>query len=169
MRYGLRHGGVLMIATALALGSLPARADHDRPGIFSDVGAPAAEDISHGNISTELMVDRCNNFLTNLRTDPEGHLTDYLHNYEAGFCIGWINASLAFLNLRDSTGAPALGVCLPEGIHTFDVVQTFLEFVEANPEDLKYNPSFVIYWAMLDKHPCNVETHSGQVPSSDKP
>lgn len=150
----MRYGAIL-IAAALAAATLSARADHDRPGLFGDVGeSPATEDVSHANVSTVLMVDRCSNFLANVRTDENGHVTNYQHDYDAGFCLGWINASLVFLNIRNSVGAPALGVCLPEGVHTFDVIHTFLDFIEANPDDLKYNPSFVIYWAMLDKYPC---------------
>ena len=116
--------------------------------------APPAEDASHGNVSAELMVERCTNFVTNVSTDREGHITDYQHNYEAGFCLGWVNASMVFLNVRDSGGVPALGVCLPEGIHTFEVIKSFLDYARANPDDLKFNPSFLIYWAMLEKHPC---------------
>jgi len=59
-----------------------------------------------------------------------------------------------FLSMRGTTGAPTLGVCLPEGIHSFEVIETFLDFAKAHPEDLGYNPSFLIYWSMLDKYPC---------------
>jgi len=132
-----------------------ARADHDRPAVFTDLGAPPSEeDVSHRNQSTELMIDRCNHFLAYLRTDAEGHVLDYLHDYRGGFCLGWINASMVFLNMRGTTGAPTLGVCLPEGIHSFEVIETFLDFAKAHREDLGYNPSFLIYWSMLDKYPC---------------
>jgi hypothetical protein len=150
----MRHN-VFLAAVVLALTVAAARADHARPGLFTDVGVPPAEeDASHSNVSAELMVDRCSNFLANARFDVDGHVADYQHNYQAGFCLGWVNASMVFLNVRDSAGAPALGVCLPEGIHTFEVIRNFLDFVKANPKDLKYNPSFLIYWAMLDKYPC---------------
>lgn len=131
------------------------RADHARPGLFGDVGAPPTEeDISHGNALTKLMVERCTKFVNNMRADDEGHILDYIHDYQTGFCLGWISASMVFLNIRDSAGAPALGVCLPEGIHTGVVVKTFLEYAKQNPEDWKYNPSFLIYWSMLGKYPC---------------
>lgn len=145
------------LAVALAVFAVAgaARADHVRPGLFSDVGAPPAEeDVSHGTMTTPLLIDRCKAMLDSSRTDGEGHLTDYKHDYKAGFCLGWINASMVFLNVRDAAGAPALGVCLPDGIHTFEVIQTFLDFSKENPDDLKYNPSFLIYWAMLEKYPC---------------
>ena len=147
---------IVSVAIAALMLLLPAaHADHLRPGLFTDVGAPpAAEDTSHGNVSAELMVDRCTNFVTNVSTDREGHITDYQHNYQAGFCLGWINASMVFLNLRDSGCTPALGVCLPEAIHTFEVIKNFLDYARANVDDLKYNPSFLIYWAMLEKYPC---------------
>src|SRR3974390_1105986 len=90
--------------------------------------APPAEDASHGNVSAELMVERCPNFVTNVSTDREGHITDYQHNYEAGFCLGWVNASMVFLNVRDSGGVPALGVLLPRGLYTFRGAQSFLVF-----------------------------------------
>lgn len=153
MRYTMRYGA--LIAAALAAAAMPARADHDRPEIFTDIGTPpAAEDAVRTNVSTQLMIDRCSHFLTYLRTDAEGHILDYLHDYRGGFCLGWINASMVFLNMHSSAGAPVLGVCLPDGIHTFEVMQTFLDFAKAHPEELKFNPSFLIYWAMLDKYPC---------------
>ncbi len=132
-----------------------AHADHARPGLFSDVGAPPTEeDISHGNALTKLVVERCTSLVETMRTDDEGHILDYRHNYQAGFCLGWISASMVFLNVRNSAGAPALGVCLPEGMHTGAVVKTFLEYAKQNPDDWKYNPSFLIYWSMLGKYPC---------------
>ncbi len=139
----------------LALAGTNALADHGRPGLFSDVGEPPAEeDVSHGNALTKLMVERCTMFVKNMKADADGHILDYMHNYQTGFCIGWVNASMVFLNMRDAAGAPALNVCLPEGIHTLELVQSFLEFAKEHPDDLKYNPSFLIYWAMLDKYQC---------------
>ena len=55
---------------------------------------------------------------------------------------------------RDAAGAEVLGVCLPEGIHSKAVIETFLDFAKRNRDDIKYNPSFVIYWAMLEKYAC---------------
>ena len=151
----MRYRIVLIAAAALAALICPAYADHDKPGLFTDVGTPPAdEDVSHGNLSTELLVARCSFFLANVQTDAEGHIKDYRHNYQSGFCVGWINASMVFLNVRESENRPALGVCLPEGIHTLEVIRSFLDFANANPDEWKYSPSFLIYWAMLDKYPC---------------
>jgi hypothetical protein len=145
----------ILIAVALAALTGAASADHDKPGLFTDIGTPPAdEDVSHGNLSTELLIARCNYFLANVQTDTEGHIKDYRHDYQGGFCVGWINASMVFLNVRDGENKPALGVCLPEGIHTLEVIRTFLDFTNANPDEWKYSPSFLIYWSMLDKYPC---------------
>ena len=144
-----------LFAAILAATVVPAHADHTRPGLFGDVGTPPAdEDASHANVSTKLMIERCTILVKNMRTDAEGHILDYMHNHQTGFCLGWVNASMVFLNMRDASGAPLLNVCLPEGIHTLEIIQTFLDFVKEHPEDLKYNPSFLIYWAMLDKYQC---------------
>jgi hypothetical protein len=145
----------LLVAAALALGAFAARADHVRPGIFGDIGAPAAvEDASHGNTSTKLMVNRCEDFLDTIRFNKEGHIRRYRHNYDGGFCIGCINAAMVFMNFRDKDGAHMLDVCMPEGTHTVDVIKTFLDYVKQHPDDRQYNPSFLVYWALLDKYPC---------------
>ena len=151
----MRSTKSLIIAAALAATTMAAQADHVRPRLFSDVGTPpAAEDVSHANVSTKVMIERCGKFAKSMRLDHEGHIRDYAHSYRTGFCLGWINASMVFLNMRDESGAPALGVCLPEGIHTGEVLKSFLEFAKQHPDDLKYNPSFLIYWALLEQHPC---------------
>jgi hypothetical protein len=145
----------LIFALAFAVAYSPAQADHKRPGIFHDVGAPpAAEDPSHGNTSTLLMVRRCEDFLRTAQINRAGHIRRYRHNHNAGFCIGWINSAMVFLNLRTESGGEMLGVCLPEGVHSNAVIETFLDYVKGHPDDRKYNPSFLIYWAMLEKYPC---------------
>jgi len=145
----------LLAVLALLLSLSPARADHARPGIFGDIGTPpAVEDPTHGNTSTALMVRRCNAFLRSVRLDKQGHIRRYRHNYDSGFCIGWINAAMVFMNFRDKDGREMLNVCLPEGLHSVEVARTFLDFVKQHPDDEKYNPSFLIYWSLLDKYPC---------------
>lgn len=147
------YASILALALIAAAGA--AKADHARPGMFSDVGTPpAAEDASHGNTTLALMVDRCTSFLKTIRTDKEGHIRDYRHDYKAGFCLGWINASMVFMNFRDAQGAHQLGVCLPEGIHSKEVVDTFLAFAKQHQDDAAYNPAFLIYWSLLEKYPC---------------
>lgn len=154
MRYPKKSLVGVLVAGMLAAGA--ATADHARPGIFSDVGTPpAGEDDSHSNVSTDLMVERCTQFVSTALLDTDKHIRSFEHSYGTGFCLGWVNASMAYLNVRDKDGAPALGVCLPEeGIHSNEVMKIFLDFVAANPGDKKYNPSFIIYWAMLEKFPC---------------
>lgn len=145
----------LVIATVMAFAVTAARADHQRPGMFGDVGAPpAVEDPTHGNTSTALMVRRCNAFLRSIRLDKEGHIRRYRHNYDSAFCLGWVNSAMVFMNFRDKDGHEMLGVCLPEGMHSMDIVQSFVDYVKQKPDEQKYNPSFLIYWALLEKHPC---------------
>jgi hypothetical protein len=151
----MRTVNCLFVVLALALGASAVRADHARPGIFGDLGAPpAVEDPTHGNTSTELMVQRCSAFLKSARLDKQGHIRRYRHNYDAAFCIGWVNSAMVFMNFRDKDGAEMLGVCLPDGAHSVDVIKTFLEFAMQHPDEKKYNPSFLIYWSLLDKYPC---------------
>lgn len=151
----MRHVNRIIIALALVAAASSARADHARPGVFSDIGTPAAvEDQSHGNTTNAILIGRCTSFLKALDADKEGHIRDYRHDYQAGFCLGWINASMVFLNFRDSNGAETLGVCMPEGTHSLTVIKTFLDYAKRHEDDLKYNPSFLIYWAMLEKYPC---------------
>ncbi|MBM3530193.1 MAG: hypothetical protein FJX62_19085 [Alphaproteobacteria bacterium] len=143
------------IAIVLAFAVSAAHADHQRPGMFGDVGyPPPAEDPTHGSTTTDLMVSRCNAFVRSVRLDKEGHIRRYRHNYNTAFCLGWVNSAMVFMNFRDKDGHEMLGVCLPDGVHTVDVVRTFLDYVGKKPDEKKYNPSFLIYWALLEKHPC---------------
>jgi hypothetical protein len=151
----MRHVNRVIVTLALVAAASSARADHARPGVFSDIGTPpAVEDQSHGNTTNALMIERCTSFLKTLDADPEGHIRDYRHDYQTGFCLGWINASMVFLNFRDSNGAETLGVCMPEGTHSLTVIKAFLDYAKRHDDDLKYSPSFLIYWAMLEKYPC---------------
>ena len=45
-------------------------------------------------------------------------------------------------------------VCMPEDMLSVDVIRVFLDYVQKNPDDLKYNPSLLIYWSLLEKYPC---------------
>ncbi len=145
----------LIVTFALIMAASSVRADHARPGIFSDIGTPpVVEDQSHGNTTNALMIDRCTSLLKTLGTDREGHIRDYRHDYKSGFCLGWINASMVFMNFRDGNGAHTLGVCLPEGIHSVTIVESFLDYAKQHKDDAKYNPAFLIYWALLEKYPC---------------
>lgn len=160
----------LMIGLAMALTLTAANADHVRPGIFGDLGTPAAqEDPTHGNTSTELMIRRCSSFLRSIRYNKEGHIRRYRHNYDSAFCIGWINASMVFMNFRDKDGHQMLDVCLPEGVHSMDVIKTFLDFAKEHDDDKQYNPSFLIYWSLLDKYPCKPQDAQEQQKPQEQP
>ena len=100
------------------------------------------------------MASHHSRFVNSVRIGDDEHIRNYDHSYGIGFCLGWINASMVFLNVRDSAGAPALGVCLPEGLHSDAAAKIFLEYIKDNPEDQKYNPAFIIYWALLGKYSC---------------
>jgi hypothetical protein len=151
----MRHLYKIIAMLALIAAASSAHADHARPGVFSDIGTPpAVEDQSHGNTTSKLMIERCTWLLKTLDADKEGHIHDYRHDYRSGFCLGWINASMVFLNFRDSNGAEMLGVCMPEGTHTLAVIRAFLDYIKRHEDDLKYSPSFLVYWAMLEKYPC---------------
>ena len=151
----MRTISALLVSLAAVFAVSTARADHVRPGVFGDLGSPPAkEDPTHGNTSTELMIQRCSAFMRTIRYDKEGHIRRYRHNYNSAFCIGWINSAMVFMNFRDKDGHQMLGVCLPEGAHSMDVIKTFLDFAKEHDDDKQYNPSFLIYWSLLDKYPC---------------
>ena len=61
---------------------------------------------------------------------------------------------MAFLNFHNEAGKHTLGVCMPEDMHSVDVIKTFLDYVHKNTDELKYNPSLLIYWSLLEKYPC---------------
>lgn len=151
----MRTRMIASLAGALAAMGTLAHADHARPGLFTDIGNPPAKgEPAQGGVAAQLLVERCTAFVKSIRTDKDGRIRDYEHNYKAGFCLGWINASMAFMNFRDAEGAEMLGVCLPEGIDTKVVAETFLDFAKRHDDDMIYNPSFLIYWSLLEKYPC---------------
>ncbi|MFG1479150.1 Rap1a/Tai family immunity protein [Xanthobacter sp. V4C-4] len=125
-------------------------------GVWEDViTAPLQEGpYGTGSTSTQRMVERCTAFEWSVKTDEAEEITKYTQNYQSGYCLGWINSALAFLNFHNETGQHTLGVCLPDGITSRQVVDLFLTYVHDNPDDLKYNPSLLIYWSLLDAYPC---------------
>jgi hypothetical protein len=145
---------VAAVLTAAVLVPL-ARSDHARPGLFHDFGPTVTEeDPAYASTTTPLMVDRCTALLRSMKIDKQGNIIDYNHDYRGGFCLGWINAAAVFMNFRDAAGGPLLGVCLPKDIDSKTVAEAFLAFADHHEDDLKFNPSFLIYWSLLEKFPC---------------
>jgi hypothetical protein len=107
-----------------------------------------------GFTSTERVVERCTAFMWSVRHNKNGSVRKYRRNYQTGFCLGWINSSMAFLNFHNEAGSHTLGVCMPDELDSRHVIDTFLEYVHNNPDHMKYNPSLLIYWALLEKYPC---------------
>ena len=126
------------------------------PGVWQDIiTAPAPEGAyGKGFTSTERVVERCTAFEWAIRHGKNGAIRWYRRNYQTGYCLGWINAAMAFLNFHDKDGNHTLGVCMPEEIESVEVVKTFLDYVHKNPDQIKYNPSLLIYWSVLEKYPC---------------
>ncbi len=62
---------------------------------------------------------------------------------------------MATLNFHNQAGNHTLGVCMPEDINSVDMIRIFLNYAHKNPDDLKYNPSLLICWSLLEKYPCN--------------
>lgn len=89
-----------------------------------------------------------------MKTGAGDEITRYTQNYQTGYCLGWINSAMAFLNFHNETGQHTLGVCMPEDITSRQVVDIFLGYVGRNPDDMKYNPSLLIYWSLLEAYPC---------------
>ena len=126
------------------------------PGYFGDFMVPPAPEASYGlgYTSTERMVERCTALEWSIRENKDGKIDKYLRNYQTGYCLGWINAAMAFLNFHNEAGNHTLGVCMPEDIESIDVMKAFLDYVNNKKEETTYNPSLLIYWALLEKYPC---------------
>ena len=126
------------------------------PGVWQDViTAPAPEgEYGMGFTSTERVLERCTALEWSIRTDKDGKIRRYKRNYQTGYCLGWINSTMAFLNFHNEAGNHTLGVCMPEDMQSIDVMKAFLDYVHKNQDDMKYNPSLLIYWSLLDKYPC---------------
>ena len=126
------------------------------PGYFGDVMVPPAQEGSYGTgyTSTERMVERCTALEWSMRKDKQGQIRRYRRNYQTAYCLGWINSAMAFLNFHDQAGSHTLGVCMPEDLHSVDVMKVVLDYVNKNKQETIYNPSLLIYWALLEKYPC---------------
>ncbi|CAN0333875.1 unnamed protein product [Phaeothamnion confervicola] len=103
---------------------------------------------------TERVVERCTALEWAIRKSKDGNIRWYRRNYQTGYCLGWINSAMAFVNFHNEAGNHTLAVCMPEDIQSLDALRTFLDYVHKNPDDIKYNASLLLYWALLEKYPC---------------
>jgi hypothetical protein len=144
----------LMPATGVLAQQSPSPQSH--PGVWQDVITMPAPEGPYGMsfTSTERVVERCTALEWSIRTGKDGNINKYKRSYQTGYCLGWINSAMAFLNFHNEAGKHTLAVCMPEDMQSIDVMKTFLDFVNKNPDELKYNPSLLIYWSLLDKYPC---------------
>ena len=144
----------LMPATSARAQQSPNPQSH--PGVWQDViSTPSPEGpYGMGFTSTERVVERCTALEWSIRTDKDGNVRKYRRNYQTGYCLGWINSAMAFLNFHNEAGKHTLSVCMPEDMQSIDVMKVLLDYVHKNTDDLKYNPSLLIYWSLLDKYPC---------------
>lgn len=147
----------LLFIPAMAVSAQPSPDPKTHPGVWGDITTtPQAEGpYGTGFTSTERVVERCTALEWAIRTKKaDGSFRWYRRNYQTGYCLGWVNATMAFLNFHNEAGNHTLGVCMPEEMHSVDVVRVFLDYVHKNPDDQKYNPSLLMYWALLEKYPC---------------
>jgi hypothetical protein len=142
------------VTAPVALAQQPASGDH--PGYWGDVMPPPAPEATYGagRTSTKRMVEWCTELETSMRKDENGAVTEYARDYQSGYCLGWINSAMAFFNFHNEAEQHTLAVCMPETIESTELLRLFLEYVNRNIEDTKYNPSLLLYWALLEKYPC---------------
>jgi hypothetical protein len=144
----------MLTATMPAVAQSPDPATH--PGVWEDIMKTPRHEGPYGKgfTSTERVVERCSALLWSVRHDKEGNVRRYHRNYQTGYCLGWINSAMAFLNFHNEAGNHTLGVCMPDELDSRHVIDAFLEYVHKNRDHMKYNPSLLIYWALLEKYPC---------------
>jgi hypothetical protein len=144
----------LFIPAMAAHAQSPDPATH--PGVWQDImRTPRSEGpYGMGFTSTERVVERCTALLWSVRHDKEGNVRRYHRNYQTGYCLGWINSTMAFLNFHNEAGKHTLGVCMPDELDSRHVIDVFLDYVHKNRDHMKYNASLLIYWALLEKYPC---------------
>jgi hypothetical protein len=158
----MRRLPILIMALGLIIPAVTAQAQQSpdpesHPGVWQDImKAPKPEGpYGTGFTSTERVVERCSALLWSVRMRKDGSVFRYRRNYQSGYCLGWINSTMAFLNFHNEAGNHTLGVCMPEDLDSRHVIDTFLGYVHNNLDHAKYNPSLLIYWALLEKYPCS--------------
>ena len=150
----------ICMVVAPTLAQQPSPKSH--PGFWGEIMPPPAPEGGYGLglTSTERMVESCTALEWSVRTDETGKISGYGSNYQTGYCLGWINSAMAFLNFHNDAGKHTLGVCMPEDMQSMEVVKLFLDYANNNVDDTKYNPSLLIYWALLEKYPCEKSADS---------
>jgi len=125
------------------------------PGVWYDITkVPYAQGTyGAGLTSTRRVLERCTALLQSIKM-RDGEVRGYNRDYQTGYCLGFANSAMAFFNIRDDAGAHVLGVCLPEGADSQDVVEALLDYAHKNVEHTVYNPTLLTYWALLEKYPC---------------
>lgn len=115
-----------------------------------DEGTAPEGPYGSGFTSTE----RCTALERAIRIGSNRNIRWYRRSYQTGYCLGWINSAMAFLNFHNEAGNHTLAVCMPEDVQSIGVLTAFLDHVHKNPNVIKCNPSLLVYWALLDKYPC---------------
>jgi hypothetical protein len=152
----------LVLAALFGLLVLPTTSDAQEkssedssPGVVFDITKlPYAQgSYGAGLTSTRRTLERCAALLRSIKMQ-DGEVHGYTRDYQTGYCLGFANSALMTFNIRDEAGGHLLGVCLPEGIDSQDLIEALLEYAHKNVEHAVYNPTFLLYWAMLEKYPC---------------
>ena len=153
----------LVLAALLGLIVLPATVGAQQssdkqlsPGVWYDITKKPEIMGTYGAglTSTKRVLERCTALLWSIEKHHDGNVPKYRRDYQTGYCLGWINSSMAFVRVRNEAGGHLLGVCLPDDIDSRQVAEAFITYAHNNREHLIYNPSRLIYWALLEKYPC---------------
>ena len=152
------HAAILATALLATAALAPPATAHSEthPGFYGDMMAtpPAEADYGTGFTSTERMVERCVALEKSVVQNKEGEVVKYDRSYQSAYCLGWGNSAMGYLNFHNEAGNHTPGGCMPETTNSHDVLKLFLDYVYQHKEDTKYNASLLIYWALLDKYPC---------------
>ena len=148
-----------LLVQVTSANSQPSPNVRSHPGVWEDVITPPPPEAPYGTgyTSTKQVIERCSAFEWSIRRKKDGTIIRYAQSYASGYCLGWINSTMAFLNFHNDAGKHTLGVCMPEDIESRSVIDFFLSYVKKNPENVKYNPSLLIYWSLLEKYPCTAD------------
>lgn len=105
-------------------------------------------------VATKRMIDRCVETMLSIRESRDGGIRGYRMSYGAGYCLGWVNATMAFLKSYGEGREASLRVCMPDDITSRHVTEIFLDYMDSHADFKKYNATVLIYWALLEKYPC---------------
>jgi len=126
------------------------------PSVWQDIMKTPRREGAYGSgfTSTQRIVERCTALEWSIRRKKDGSIRKYRRNYQTGYCLGWINSAMAFLDIRDEAGKHTLGVCIPDDMDSVDIVKILLDDTHKDANSLKYNPSLLIYKSLLENYPC---------------